>query len=224
MSSSITVGGKTFTLVSMPAYPGFSDVALTLINAVAVVQSPYIPSQSQTQQWPGADAWAAQIALPPMDRDTTGAWRAWIAECYGVANVFQLGDQSAPYVRDFNHATMTGSIPLVDGSSSSNNAISSNVLFTKGWRPSAYRLMMPGDYLQVGYRLYTVAGQVPVSSDSSGKAQINVWPSLRDTPPDGTTIVLSNPVGLFRLASNKRDMHTAVTRFTSLSFKCIEAR
>jgi hypothetical protein len=219
----ITVGGKTFTLVSMPAYPGFSDIALSLVDSVAVVQSPYIPSQSQTQQWPGSDAWVAQIALPPMDRNTTGAWRAWLGECHGAANVFQLGDQSAPRVRDFAHPTLTRSIPLVDGAVG-NNLVSSYVLFTKGWNPTTFRLMLPGDYLQIGYRLYMVAGQAAINSDSTGKAQIPVYPSLREVPPDGTPLILFNPVGLFRLASNKRDWHTAVTRFTTLSFKCVEAR
>ena len=220
----ITIGSKTFTLVSMPAFPGFSDIALSLIDNVAVVQSPYVPSQSQTQQWPGSDAWTAQIGLPPMDRDTAGAWRAWLGECHGAANVFQLGDQSAPRVRDFDHETITGSIPLVDGTSTSNNAVASYVLFTKGWKPTTFRLMMPGDYLQIGYRFYMVSGQVAINSDATGKAQIPIWPSLRETPPDGTPLILTNPVGLFRLAANKRDLHTAVTRFTTLSFSCVEAR
>lgn len=224
----ITVGGKNFNLVTIPGYPGFSDISMTVVDAVAVVQSPYVPSQSQTQQWPGADAWQAQITLPPMDRETAAPWRAFFAECQGMANVFQIGDQGAGqgverWAGNRRHRTLQGSNPVVDGATG-NNPISSNVLYTKGWKASQYRIILPGDYLQIGYRLYMVEGQLPVNSDANGKAQIQVYPSLRETPLDSTAIILTNPVGLFRLAENKRDWHTAVTRFTNVSFKCVEVR
>jgi hypothetical protein len=220
MATTITVGGKTFTLITLPSYPCFSDIDFTLTDNVAVVESPYVPSQSQTQTWPGADAWAAQVQLPPLDRVTAAPWKSFLADCRGMMNVFQLGDHSAPLVQ----GDASQNIPLVDGTVSTNNAYTSTTLFTKGWKPNQTRLLLPSDYLQVGYRLYMVTGQALINSDSNGNAQIPIFPSLRETPPDGTPLVLSHPVGLFRLAANKRDWHTAVTKFTTISFKAIEVR
>jgi hypothetical protein len=220
MSTTITVGGNTYTLVSLPSYPCFSDIALSLTDNVAIVESPYIPQQSQTQAWPGGDAWAAQVQLPPMDRVTAAAWKSFMAECRGMMNVFQLGDQSAPQVL----GDASQNVPLVDGTSPSNNPYAGTTLFTKGWKPNQVRLLTPADYLQIGYRLHMVVGQALINSDASGNAQIPIFPSLRETPPDGTPLILNRPVGLFRMAQNKRDWHTAVTQFTAISFKAIEVR
>src|SRR5277367_3693081 len=148
--TTITVGGKTFTLVAMPSSPGFSDIDMTMGDSVSVVQSIYVPGQSQTQEWPGADLWTGQFVLPPMDRRTASPWKAFLAECRGMANVFQLGDQLAPQ----SLGSSSQNIPLVDGTVSTNNPYAAKVLFTKGWTPNKYRLLLPGDYLQVGFRLY----------------------------------------------------------------------
>jgi hypothetical protein len=224
MSSSITVGGNTYTLIPLPAAPCFSDMQFSLEDSIATVISPYNPNQIQTQEWLGADGWSAQVMLPPLDYISATAWRAFLADCRGMLNVFQVGDQSFRRIQSPNHALLTGNLPVVDGSSTSNNPIAAKLLYTKGWIPNQIRLLMPGDYFQVGYRLYMVTGQAPVNSDADGKAQISVFPSLRDTPPDATPLVLENPVGLFRMAKNKRDWHTAVTRFTTISFPILEVR
>lgn len=216
----IVVGGKNFNLISIPGYPGFSDMQMSLVNNAALVQSPYVLAQSQVQEWPGSDAWMAEVQLPPMDRVTAAPWRAFLAESHGIVNVFQLGDQGAHH----HIRSAVGSQPVVDGSNSANNLVTQTTLYTKGWKPTSFRLMLPGDYFQVGYRLYMVAGQIPVSSDANGNAAIPVLPSLRDTPPDSTPLILSNPLGLFRMQQNRRDWHTAVTRFVSINFKVIEVR
>jgi len=61
-------------------------------------------------------------------------------------------------------------------------------------------MLMTGDYLQIGYRLYRVLQNV--YADAFGNASISLWPNLRDQPADGTAIVTRNCKGLFRLASN----------------------
>jgi hypothetical protein len=90
--STITLGGNTYNLIVPPASPGFSDVGVSLMDAVAVVSSPYTPSQSQTQQWPGADAWGLQLSLPKMTPRTAAAWRGFLGAMIGMQNVIQVGD------------------------------------------------------------------------------------------------------------------------------------
>jgi hypothetical protein len=104
----------------------------------------------------------------------------------------------------------------------SSNTTGSTTLATRGWLPNQFRLLMPGDCLQVGYRLHRVLDVV--NSDENGMAQISIWPSLREVPTDGEAIILNNPKGLFRLATNKRTWSSDYTRLTNLSFQILEFR
>jgi hypothetical protein len=185
-------------------------------DTVATVQSPFT-LQTQTQTWPGADWWEAQVTLPPMPRSQAAAWIAWLAQLRGKQCVFLLGDSSATSPQGSPRG-----VPVIDGTVSSGNAVSSTVLYTKGWAATAHRLLLPGDYLQVGNRIYMCLDNV--TSDVSGKAAINVWPSIREIPSDETAINLRNPTGLFRLADNARQWNFDVAQLFGLSFRCTEVR
>jgi hypothetical protein len=63
-----------------------------------------------------------------------------------------------------------------------------------------------------------------VGSDGSGDMTIQIWPSLRETVAGGVSVVLSNPVLLLRLASNRRPASFQVTGLSRISFKAIEVR
>lgn len=284
----IMVGGNSFTLVAAPSSPGFSEVSFSLSDAVAIVQSPYVPSQMQAQSWPGADAWSAQVTLPKMTELQAGPWVGFLAALRGRLNVFQLGDPArcaplgsalgSPVVNSgvanvlFAPGSGYGSAPSLGASGGGGSdfaatvteaggqvtavsitdagqqftspptlsfsggspttaatatAVLSNqpfttLLYTRGWRPGTYGLLLPKDYIQIGYRLYMVCQQV--NSDANGYAQICVWPSLRETPADGTTLQLVNCKGLFRLASNERPWNTTVDKLTHVSLNMTEVR
>lgn len=213
----ITIGANTYSLVPMPSSPAAKSVQLTAHDTVATVQSPFT-QQTQTQTWPGGDWWEAQITLPPMHRSQAAAWQAWLTQLRGMAGVFQLGIDGSTKPQGFP----AGSVPVVDGSVATNNKQATTVLYTKGWNPSSYRLLLPGDYLQIEYRLYMCLDSV--ASDANGNAQINVYPSIRETPADGTAITLQHPKGLFRLSSNARTWNHDVTNLTSISFTAAEVR
>ena len=113
-------------------------------------------------------------------------------------------------------------VPVVDTSVSSNNLPMTTVLHTRGWKASSYRLLLPNDYFQIGYRLHRVCEVV--NSDASGNAELVIWPSLREQPADGTALVLNRPKGVFRLNANRRPVQASATRLTTLSFACTEVR
>ncbi len=157
------------------------------------------------------------MTLPAMPREIAAPWIAFLAELRGKANVLQLGDPVAQ-----NPLGSALGIPAVDNSMGSNQPLA-KTLYTKGWAPNQFRLLLPEDHLQIGYRLHKVCEVV--NSDSSGNAQIVVWPSLREQPTDGSSVILASPKGLFRLADNKRSYHrTAAGKLTTLSFNVAEAR
>ena len=116
----------------------------------------------------------------------------------------------------------TGSIPVVNNGGGVNNLTGATNLVTAGWAVSKARILLPGCYLQIGYRLHMVLQTV--SSDSGGNATINVWPSIREQPTDASAINFNAPKGLFRLADNARQVSVAVTRLGAIGVKCVEAK
>jgi hypothetical protein len=192
----LTLGPFTFnglTVVNLPCdtMPGVckpSSIEIDPQEAVAVNTSPFT-FQTQTYDW-RASSWHGQISFAPMDRYSYDAWTAFILSCRGQSNAFQFGDPKA--VLPKGPATGT---PVVSGAGQAGYS-----LVTRGWTPNVISILMAGDYIQVGYRLYKLTA--PANSDGSGNATLSVWPNLRDQPADGVTVQTRNCRGLFRLANN----------------------
>jgi hypothetical protein len=180
-----------WNIVAMPTTPGFSSLQVSYKVGTGVNTSPFT-QQTQTLIWPGADIWTAHATLPPMNQQSFAPWLGFIHDCQGQANVFQLSLAQNP------HPQTTGSSnkgkPIVTGT----NPPMTNTLTTSGWPASTFRVLMPGDYIQLGYRLYMITDQA--NSDSSGNCTLQVTPSLRETPTAGESVILNSPKGLFRMA------------------------
>jgi hypothetical protein len=211
--TSITLGTNTYGLVLLPTCVAPSDIAIGMSDAVAVISSPYAPAQVQTQAWPGADAWDLQITLPPLSNANAADWEGFLAELRGALNVFQAGDP-----RRTKPLGVARGVPVA---AAGNTALSTSLL-TTGWTPNIQRLLMRGDMLQVGYRLHRVCETVV--SDGSGNCTIPVWPVLREVPAGSAPIILKNPIGVFRLAQNRRESNASRQRLTAISFRAAEVR
>jgi hypothetical protein len=213
--NTITLNGNAVSVVALPHDIGSaSSFEASFSDTVATVSSPFT-GQTQAQQWPGADMWTGTVTLPPLTQEQADDWISFLMECRGMANAFQLGDpmKLSPRGNVSGVAVVDGSVAVVAGG---------QTLFTRGWTASRFRLLLPGDYLQVGFRLHRVLDAV--TSDASGKAAISIWPSLREVPTDGQSIVLNKPQGLWRLATNKRTWSSDYTGLTRLSFQIMEYR
>lgn len=218
MFSTITVGGNPVNLVAMPAFPGLRSVDFTISDAVGIVTSPFT-GQVQTMQWPGADMLKGTFTLPSLEPQNAQQWIAFLMQLRGMSYAFQIGD---PLYKQ--PAGTPEGIPVssAEAPGSTGNTAMSQVLGTTGWTPSVAGLLLPGDYIQIGFRLYRCLDTV--TSDSSGNASFQIWPSLRETVTDGTTIVTENTQGLFRLAMNDRKYSFDITRLTKMSFQFMEYR
>src|SRR5215472_16667667 len=153
---------------------------------VAATESPFT-GQMQVFDWQQSRL-DAQVSFPPMTRRSRDAWAAFVRSCRGPLHVFQMGDPRAALPKGSGLGA-----PAVDGAGQKGYALAS-----RGWPANARSLLLPGDNIQIGYRLYSVDS--PVNADNNGKATLRVWPPLRDLPPDGAVIVMRNCKGLFRLA------------------------
>jgi hypothetical protein len=94
-------------------------------------------------------------------------------------------------------------------------------LTTKNWTPNQFALLSPGDWLQVGFRLYSCMDQI--QSDGAGNASFAIWPQIRENPPNGSAIITTNAVGLFRMKSNSLKYSVSYDRTYRLSFEIREA-
>ena len=200
------------SIVTFPTCPGIKSLQMHKNDTVALSRSPFVGT-TQVQAWPGADWWEADVALPQMEQADKSVWSAFFGECRGMANVFYMGDPL--------HSKPCGNpqgTPLVNGV----NVPMAITLNTKGWKPNTSRLLLPGDYLQLGVRLHEVLEVV--NSDANGNAPIVLYPSIREVTADGDSIVLDNPQGLWRLAENRRSILSDETLLSGLSFKAMEAR
>lgn len=209
--TSITVGGNSVNLVTLPASPGARAVDFNYMDAVGEVESPFT-GQIQTQQWPGAEKWSGTFTLPKLVASDAANWTAFLLQLRGMAYAFQLGDPLYQTPR----GNPQGS-PVITAA----NAMAQQIVIS-GWNPSTSGLLLPADYIQIGYRLHRVLDNV--TSDDSGNSTVNIWPSVREAITSETAVITEGTQGLFRLASNSRKLSFDVTRLTSLSFQFQEFR
>ena len=179
----IALPSDTITGVTPP-----SSIEWDPQEVVSVVASPFT-GQTQTYDW-RASWLEGQVSFPHMTRASADAWSAFLMECRGPLNAFQFGDPKAKTPR----GSAPGA-PVVNGAAQTGYS-----LLTRGWQASINSILLPGDYIQVGYRMYKVLDAA--NSDASGDATLAIWPQLRDLPADGAAIVTANCKGLFRLAKN----------------------
>ena len=215
--SSITVGAQTYNLItpanSLKLTTAAASISFSMSDNVATVVNPFT-QQTQTQTWAGGDLWMATVTLPPMNRATAAPWLAFLAALRGSQNVFQLG---------YGVGTSPLGTPLGTPVVSTAAAAMATSISTSGWTASSTGLLLSGDLIQIGYRLHMVVDDT-VNSDPSGAATINIWPSVREAISVNASIITSNPVGLFRLADNKRTVNYSPAQLTTLSFHAIEVR
>src|SRR6266851_4954675 len=162
-------GWNIITLPSTPSAPATIDFTATDIVALSI--SPFT-GQQQVQDW--QQGWLeASVSYPPLTHVQAQAWIAFQMGLRGQANVFQLGDPLAVAPQGSGAGT-----PLVNAGSQTGFSLN-----TKGWTPGAAGVLLPGDWLQIGYRAYR--NLTPANADGTGHATLSIWPSLRESPADG---------------------------------------
>jgi hypothetical protein len=196
-------------IIATPSAPGFSEVQWTANDIAGVLNDP-LTGQQQIQSWQQAHL-SATVTLPAMKRNQANAWIAFMLECQGQTNAFFIGDSMG--------ATPQGSAlgsPFTSGSLQTGFTLA-----TTGWTPNQTHVLLPGDYLQIGLRLFRCL--YDVGTDAGGNATFAIWPPVREPMPAGTPILVENAQGLFRLASNQRQWSESYLTTYGVSFQIREA-
>lgn len=177
--------------ITLPSSPVQRRITLRPKAAVAVAQSPFSFKQ-QVYAWSG-QLWEGDIELPPMSRAQAAPWIAALTSLNQSQGTFLLGDRVGKTAR----GTATGT-PRVNGASQTGYD-----LITDGWSNSITGIMKAGDWLTLGTgassRLHMVMADA--NSNGSGESTLTLWPALRSSPGDNDLIDVTEPVGVFRLAT-----------------------
>lgn len=180
------------TNYALPSHTGIRSVVFRMATRTAITQSPFTFKQ-QVMVHPGR-RWEVDVTLPPMKHADARQWLAWLAKLDGSLNTFTMGDPLGATARG-----SAGGTPLVAGASQTGASLDVDgcTLSATGW-------LLEGDYIQIGTgedaRLYMVTADV--NSDGAGAATIPIWPEITTAPADNASVIASNTVGAFRLASS----------------------
>lgn len=205
--------------LALPGAPDYAKVEWTDNDVAGVTTAPTTLS-TQTFDWQ-AGRWEAKVTLPIVgDRGLAADWEAFFAALHGRAGQFLL-----PVPRKYRAPRGSGAgNPQVDGASQAGY-----VLNTKGWTPSAAGVLRKADRLQIGsgltqrvYMVLGVGGLGDVNADGAGKAALDIWPELRESPADSAPIVLYNAAAVFALASNQRTFSLDEAEIWGFTFAAVE--
>ena len=187
-----------WTIVPLPTFPPVpKSVEWEMGDTVGSARSPF-SQQQQIQQW-NASLLRASVSYQPMTDPQARPWLAFLAALQGVANIFQFGDPVLTGPQ--SPAAVAGAVSGANQTGYTLNTTSSGLTL--------------GDWIQIGLRLYLVT--------SVAGGALGIWPQIRETPADGTPLVITNTQGLFRLTKNQRKISVNTARHYGITFEIEEA-
>lgn len=201
--------------LSLPTTIGIAQIELRAINAVAYSRSPFTFA-GQAHEYAGK-MWQADVTLPPMKRDLAEAWIAFLMSLKGQRGTFYLNDPAAVTPRGSarNSDTVT-----IDGLTTSGNTLDIQSAPT-----STTDFLKAGDYMQIGSgtsrQLFKVLQDV--DTDASGTATVDVWPNVRTSISDNSSVTFESAKGVFRLASNETSWSVNEASVYGITFGAMEA-
>ena len=163
--------------LTLPSFPAFRSSRFGLRANSQSFESP-LTRTVQTLELTGA-RWFATYELPPMKRDRSAIWMAWLTSLQGRAGRFYGYDPDCRRPRGTGAGT-----PLVNGASQSGLS-----LITDGWSVSQF-VLRAGDYFTVNGELKMVTADA--SANGAGQATIAFTPSLRASPADNAALTLND--------------------------------
>ncbi len=183
--------------ITFPAHTGLAGVSFRMVNTTALSESPFTGKQ-QLQAY-ARQRWEVDVSLPSMKHPDAVKWIAWLSSLRGRYGTFTMGDPMATSpAGTATAATVTG-----DAGSMSPVATMTGTL-------------LAGDYVQIG------VGYHRVLADRSGSGTLEIWPALRETVV-GQAVILSNPVGTFRLMGDEQGWSVNSASIYGISFTAMEA-
>tara|TARA_R110000803_G_scaffold140387_1_gene206917 strand:- start:8 stop:631 length:624 start_codon:yes stop_codon:yes gene_type:complete len=196
----------------LPTVTGLQTVTLRAVNQTALTFSPF--SFKQQIHNHSGQRWEAEIQLPAMKREKAEVWVAWLLSLRGMSGSFLLYDPSNTVAQG-----ALGGTPLIKGASQTGGSLSID-----GCSNSITNWLKAGDYIQLGSGSNATLHKnlVDVSTNGSGQATLDLWPSIRTARPDNEAITTTSCVGRFRLNSGEQDWSINSALHYGITFAAVE--
>lgn len=188
-----------------PAAPTVREMSYRVVNVVGFNKSPYT-GQQQAIAWPG-QWWEVDVELPPLENAAADEWLAFLLALQGRLGTFYFG----PSTKKTNRGGVTGTAQVGAGVPANGTG-----LVTKTHSGT----FAVGDWLQIGA---TTAAKLHRVVKVNSQYSYDIFPRTRSAYADGTSITYTNPVGLFRLATNQAEWSVNLAHLTGLRFSAQEA-
>jgi hypothetical protein len=227
--------------IDFPTDVGLTDAVLRIRTSNARSQSPFTLSE-QIYSWAG-QRWEIEAQLPRMKRAEAEIYHCFLAKLKGRQGTFTMYVPSGKSPRGVYEQTSTDNLLTEAGdhlrTESNDNIViefgssivvkggsqTGNTLVVDGFGANQTNVLRCGDFFQLGTgsntRLYKILNDV--NSDAAGSATLDIFPNLRSSPDDNEALILDNPKGLFRLATNEVDMPSDFINTFTVSFTAVEA-
>lgn len=232
--------------LNTPTDIGIAQIELSARNAVAISQSPFTFA-TQTHSYAG-QMWQATVTIPPVRREYSEPWVAFLLSLKGPTGTFLLGDPAGATPRGEAATYLTASVDDLETEAGTvlqteasttiqyeQNAVTTlqvngagqtgGELNVKGGIGSVTGYLKAGDYIQLGTASSATLHKVLVDADTdaNGEMTLDIWPGIRTAPADEATVNLSSAVGLFRLSSPQQNWSINDSSVYGISFEAMEA-
>jgi hypothetical protein len=199
--------------LTLPAINKIRTFTVRSINAVAYSMSPFTFA-GQAHAYAG-QRWEIDVTTKPLSIREARQWDAWLTSLRGQYGKFLMGDPMG--YTPFGNG---GGTPLVAGSDQTGGTLNID-----GASTSQTDWLKAGDYIQLGTGEFSTLHKVllDVDTDGAGAASLELWPHIRTAPSDNSSVIVTNPRGLFRLADSTPSWSTNYDRTVVLSFTAMEA-
>lgn len=123
-------------------------------------------------------------------------------------------------------------VPLIDakrprGQASANARVNGSQqlgrqISTHTWPANTVKLLLQGDYVQIGDHVYMVTRDV--DSDAAGRAELQIAPALRTPAQHNQDVIVINPACIMRLKDdNQIAWRYSTSQYAALNIEFIEA-
>lgn len=197
------------SIVTMPTLPGIKKARFGV--RALTMEFRGVPGNLGQTKRQTAWRWTARYELPPMTRAEAEPWIAFLSRMNGRTGRF--------YGYDPAHATAQGTLlgtPIISGANQTGNT-----LVTTGWTPGTAPILAIGDYIgwttanggremhkvgtaaTAGGTLLYNAGVYDSGGYGYGEASIDIVPEIRESPTNGTALLVTNVRCVMRLKGDE---------------------
>jgi hypothetical protein len=190
------------------AFPTINGKTIVENLTMRLVQSAAVTTSStsfvqQVQDF-GVARWEAEITIRPLDFNEARVFQAFIAGLRGVAKTFTFGDPQQTYTSSVPVCTTSGVLGATD------------VAVTN----SSSHVLKAGTQFSLYDRLYVLLEDAPANTTTN----CSITPPLRGTfNIPSTSLDITYPVGIWRLASNDVEWRIGKESLHSFTLACVEA-